>query len=39
VEELQRQVRLYEQREQLRDLLKELEEPAKPGSSAKKNSK
>jgi len=39
VEELERQVRLYEQRDQLRALLKQMEEPAKTGSSIKKNSK
>jgi transposase len=39
VEELERQVRLYEQREQLRALLKEMEEPGSSGSSTKKNSK
>src|SRR3974390_919584 len=39
VEELQRQVQLYEQREQLRALLKQMEESASPDSSTKKNSK
>jgi transposase-like protein len=39
VEELERQVRLYEQRDQLRALLKEMEEPGSSGSSTKKNSK
>jgi transposase len=39
VEELERQVRLYEQRDQLRTLLKEMEESSKDGSSTKKNSK
>jgi transposase len=39
VEELERQVRLYEQREQLRALLNEMEEPGSSGSSTKKNSK
>jgi len=39
VEELERQVRLYEQRDQLRALLKQMEEPDKTGSSTKKNSK
>ena len=39
VEALERQVRLYEQREQLRALLKQMEESADPGSSTKKNSK
>ena len=38
VEELERQVRLYEQRDQLRSLLKEMESPA-AGDSTKKNSK
>ena len=37
VEELERQVQLYEQRDQLRALLKQMEEPDKPGSSTKKN--
>src|SRR3974390_1990290 len=31
VEQLERQVRLYEQREELRTLLKQMEEPAGPG--------
>ena len=39
VEELERKVRLYEQREELRALLKQMEEPAHAGSSTKKNSK
>ena len=39
VEQLERQVRLYEQREELRKLLKQMEEPGEPGSSTKKNSK
>jgi transposase len=39
VEELERQVRLYEQREALRTLLKQMEEPDRCGSSTKKNSK
>ena|SRR5215475_104381 len=39
VEELERKVRLYEQRESLRTLLKEMEEPEPSGSSTKKNSK
>ena len=39
VEELERQVRLYEQRDQLRTLLKQMEEPGSSGSSTKKNSK
>jgi transposase-like protein len=38
VEQLQRQVALYEEREKLRKLLKQLEEP-QSGSSTKKNSK
>ena len=37
VEELERKVRLYEQREALRKLLKELEGPEPSGSSTKKN--
>src|SRR5215469_6171632 len=37
VEELERQVRLYEQRDQLRTLLKQMEEPDSSGSSTKKN--
>jgi len=37
VEELERQVQLYEQRDQLRARLKQMEEPDKPGSSTKKN--
>jgi len=39
VEELERQVRLYEQREKLRKLLRQMEEPEGSGSSTKKNSK
>lgn len=39
VEELERQVRLYEQRDTLRSLLKQMEEPDPTGSSTKKNSK
>ena len=39
VEKLERQVRLYEQREQLQTLLKQMEESAQAGSSTKKNSK
>ena len=39
VEELEHKVRLYEERDQLRALLKEMEEPGKTGSSTKKNSK
>ena len=37
VEELERKVRLYEQRDNLRALLKQMEEPGPPGSSTKKN--
>jgi hypothetical protein len=37
VEQLERQVRLYEQREALRALLKQAEEPDKSGSSTQKN--
>ena len=39
VEQLERQVRLYEQRDTLRTLLKQMEEPDPTGSSTKKNSK
>lgn len=39
VEELERKVRLYEQREALRALIQEMEEPDPTGSSPKKNSK
>ena len=39
VERLERQVRLYEQREELRKLLKQMEPPGGPGGSTKKNSK
>lgn len=39
VEELERKVQLYEQREQLRALLKQMEESAGSDSSTKKNSK
>ena len=39
VAELERKVRLYETREELRALLKEMEEPDASGSSTKKNSK
>lgn len=40
VEQLERQVRLYEQREELRKLLKQMEEPrSERDSSTKKNSK
>ncbi len=38
VQELERKVRLYEQRDQLRTLLKEMEESDSSGSSTKKNS-
>src|SRR5215472_5622447 len=34
VEQLERQVRLYEQREELRKLLKQMEEPGASGSSS-----
>jgi hypothetical protein len=39
VQELERQVRLHETREELRALLKQMEEPAASGSSTKKNSR
>jgi transposase-like protein len=39
VKELEKQVRLYEERDQIRTLLKRMEEPDQPGSSTKKNSK
>ena len=39
VEALEHQVRLYEQRDELRKLLKQMEAPGQPGSSTKKNSK
>lgn len=39
VEALERKVRLYEERDQLRALLKQMEEPDPTGSSTKKNSK
>ena len=39
VGQLERQVRLYEQRDTLRTLLKQMEEPDPTGSSTKKNSK
>ena len=39
VNELERKVRLYEQRDQIRTLLKQMEESGPPGSSTKKNSK
>ena len=38
VKQLEHQVRLYEQRDQLRALLKEMEEPGDSGSATKKNS-
>ena len=38
VEELEKKVRLYEQREELRALIKQMEESDEPGSSTKKNS-
>jgi hypothetical protein len=39
VEELEKQLRLYEQREKLRTLIQQIEEPGNSGSSTKKNSK
>jgi transposase-like protein len=39
VGQLERQVRLFEQRDTLRTLLKQMEEPDPTGSSTKKNSK
>jgi len=39
VVELEKKVRLYEQREELRALIKQMEEPDEAGSSTKKNSK
>src|SRR5262245_2305865 len=39
VEELEKKVRLYEQREELRALIKQMEESDPSGSSSKKNSK
>jgi transposase len=39
VMELEKKVRLYEQREQLRALIQQMEEPDHSGSSTKKNSK
>ena len=39
IAELEKKVRLYEERDQIRILLKEMEESAPPGSSTKKNSK
>ncbi len=37
VEQLERQIRLHEQRDRLRVLLNQMEEPDAPGSSTKKN--
>src|SRR5262245_32571945 len=37
VQELKKKVRLYEEREQLRNLLKQMEEPDDSGSSTKKS--
>jgi len=39
VQELEKKVRLYEEREELRALIKQMEEPDDAGSSTKKNSK
>jgi transposase len=39
VQELERQVQLHETREELRALLKQMEEPAAAGASTKKNSR
>lgn len=39
VKELEKQVRLYEQREALQTLIKQMEEPGEAGSSTKKNSR
>jgi transposase len=39
VQELEKKVRLYEEREELRALIRKMEEPGEPGSSTKKNSK
>jgi hypothetical protein len=39
VNELERKVRLYEERDQIRSLLKQMEKSGPPGSSTKKNSK
>jgi transposase len=39
VHQLERQVRLYEQRDKLRQLLKEMEPPDRSGSVTKKNSR
>ncbi len=39
VKELEKQVRLHEERDQIRTLLKRMEEPDEPGSAIKKNSK
>jgi transposase-like protein len=38
VRELERQVRLHEERDQIRALLKQMAEPGSPGSATKKNS-
>ena len=38
VEELEKKVRLYERREELRALIQQMEEPDETGSSTKKNS-
>jgi hypothetical protein len=39
VDELEKQVRLYEQRDKLRTLIQQMEESDRSGSSTKKNSK
>jgi transposase-like protein len=39
VKELEKKVRLHEERDQIRTLLKQMEEPDETGSSTKKNSK
>ena len=39
VQDLEKKVRLYEEREELRALIKQMEEPDDPGSSTKRNSK
>jgi transposase-like protein len=39
VEELERKVRLHEERDQLRTLLKEMEEPDRSGSSSQKKTR
>jgi transposase-like protein len=38
VQELEKKVRLHEQRDQIRALLKQMGEPGRPGSATKKNS-